>query len=271
MGCWNDCRVHHACGNEPFLFLHPPSQQAGGWIGEGKIGYCLNHLLLGYSPASRQQTSGHSHRWLGGALFAQTVASLHKFSKLLGKSRSRCPVNDVMVEAQRQIQILAHFYLSLNHPRLLCDTAKRNCEWKVSHRYPPSAPLPEHSYHRHHHRTRVLSCQAWVPHNYPIEESSDRPREQQKRPHKPGFCATGWFRLRGSDLLGDLPKRFPVCGFNDVRHGDFSITQFHLDHRIDVHVIEYDKLVPPIPLSVHLFVHIHSPSQTSDHKGCERE
>ena len=34
---------------------------------EEKIVYYLNHLLLGLSPASRRQLSGHTMRWLGGA------------------------------------------------------------------------------------------------------------------------------------------------------------------------------------------------------------
>src|SRR6476659_7642598 len=97
-----------------------------------------------------------------GIALTEAIPTLDQFFQALDEARSWRAVNDVVIDADRHVQIIAHLDAPVHDPRLLGDAAESHFKRMHPERDRPAAALPKHPKRGHAHGAKALLQPPWI-------------------------------------------------------------------------------------------------------------
>ena len=190
-----------------------------------------------------------------------------QFGKLLGKTRRRRAVDDVMVETERHIQVLPWDNAPVHHARLLGDAAHHHRPRVDSHAKPPAAVRAEHPHRGQTDRAAGAFHPTGVALHNEIQHVAQEGWQVRKVLEKAHPLALPWVGLDPADFLVELEIASPVDPPQDVHHGDFAAIDLCLDGQRGVHFVKDNQAAAPVTIGVYHPVVIHRLTQASGDQG----
>src|SRR6266487_2147268 len=131
----------------------------------------LTTVFIGRPPSKRVARRGATSEdsaFRSGQLrrdhgVVETIAAFDQFFQPLGEACCRCAIDDLVIKADRQTQIVPDGQVPVNDSRLLTHAAHRHHEWcRGGYRDAPARTVPKHAYCRDTYRPHVLLPHLWM-------------------------------------------------------------------------------------------------------------
>jgi len=136
----------------------------------------------------------------------QAIRVLQTASEALDEPCGWRTVDDVVIDAHRQIQKFSNRNPPFVNSRLLRDSTHTDVESEVGHGNGPSPSPAEDPNRRHHNRAGSVSEAPREPHDHPVEGPPNRGRQVQEPAHEPELLARVGPALNRLKLIMDPPE-----------------------------------------------------------------